>query len=292
METAGRGSRAPCLCERIFSCRRLSPLAVTRGCIRSDGSERFHRTGGQIRAAPAKKNWLAACSGDKTAREQKTSSSRAATAPPFVIVRRKQLKAHFARQIRAKSSQVSSAAAPVSFIFCHSSPHACIRARVAGGKFRGSGWGSRCGVGASIGAAEIAGADGKSIVARPPARPAGRGGGSGAVNDGFGFAAASSANAGQRASCAAAKTSHARSRVNARSASLRGVTTRFAALMAFRSNRRHLGARPGFIQIASSSEHFIPGCWHAAFIFQATPSGVQPTVMAAPPAPSDLLELL
>jgi hypothetical protein len=52
---------------------------------------------------------------------------------------RKQLKVHFARQIRAKSSQILSAAAPVSFIFCHSSPHACIRARDAGGKFRGCG---------------------------------------------------------------------------------------------------------------------------------------------------------
>jgi hypothetical protein len=55
METAGRGSRAPCLRERIFSCRRLSPLPVTRGFIRPDGSERFHRKGGQILAAPAEK---------------------------------------------------------------------------------------------------------------------------------------------------------------------------------------------------------------------------------------------
>jgi hypothetical protein len=66
---------------------------------------------------------------------------RAATVPSFVIVRRKQLKVHFARQIRAKSNQVVSAAAPVSFIFCHSSPHACIRARDAGGKSRGGGGG-------------------------------------------------------------------------------------------------------------------------------------------------------
>jgi hypothetical protein len=180
------------------------------------------------------------------------------------------LKAHFARQIRAKSNQVLSAAAPVSFNFFHSNPHACILARDAGGKLRGGGGGSSRVVGASIGAAEIAGAEGKSIIARSPAGPAGRGGGSGAENDGFAFAAASSANAGRRASCAAGKASHAKAWVNARSAPLRGVTTRFAALMAFRSNRRRLGARPNFIQIASPSEHFIPGCRHAAFIFQPT----------------------
>jgi hypothetical protein len=63
--------------------------------------------------------------------------------PPSVIVRKKLLKAHFARQIRAKSSHVLFAAAPVSFIFCHSSPHTCIRARDAGGKFRGGAGGSR-----------------------------------------------------------------------------------------------------------------------------------------------------
>jgi hypothetical protein len=76
------------------------------------------------------------------AREQKASGPRRHGAPS-VIVRRKQLKAHFARQIRAKSSQVLFAAAPVSFIFCHSSPHMCIRARDAGGKFRGGAGGSR-----------------------------------------------------------------------------------------------------------------------------------------------------
>ncbi len=130
----------------------------------------------------------------------KAQGIRAAAAPTFVSVRRKQLKAHFGRQIRAKSNQVLSAAAPVSFIFCHSSPHACIRARDAGGKVRGCGGGSGCGLGASIGAAEIAGAEGKPIVARPPAGPAGRAGGSGAVNDGFDFSTASRANAGRRAS--------------------------------------------------------------------------------------------
>jgi hypothetical protein len=56
---------------------------------------------------------------------------------------------------------------------------------------------------------------------------------------------------------------------------LRGVTTCFAALMAFRSNRRRLRARPGFIQIASPSEH----------IFHAAPPGVQSNVLAAPPGP-------
>ena len=37
METAGRSSRAPCLRERNFSCRRLSPPAAPRGFIRADG---------------------------------------------------------------------------------------------------------------------------------------------------------------------------------------------------------------------------------------------------------------
>ena len=182
METAGRGSRAPCLRERMAS-------PVVPSCCH----KRFHTVSLQGWPNPRGargEDWLAACKGIGSRRH----------GAPFVIVRRKQLKAHFARQIRAKSCQVLSAVAPVSFIFCHSSPHACIRARDAGGKFRGSGGGSRCGVGASIGAAEIAGAEGKSIVARPPSGPAGRAGGSGTMNDGFGFAAASSANAGRRAS--------------------------------------------------------------------------------------------
>jgi hypothetical protein len=53
METAGRGSRAPCLREMVFLCRRLSPLAVLRGFIRPNGSEWCRGKGGQILAAPA-----------------------------------------------------------------------------------------------------------------------------------------------------------------------------------------------------------------------------------------------
>jgi hypothetical protein len=105
---------------------------------------------------------------------------------------------HFARQFRAKSNQVLSAAAPVSFILCHSSPHACIRGRDAGGRFRGCRGRSGFGLGASIGAAGIAGAEGKSIVGRSPAERAGRAGGSGAVKDWFDFSAASCANVGRR----------------------------------------------------------------------------------------------
>lgn len=89
------------------------------------------------------KDWLAACNRDTTAREQRASDVGAAMALPSGVVRRKPLKAQFARQIRAKSCQVLSAAAPVSFIFRHSSPHACMRARDAGGKSRGCGAGSR-----------------------------------------------------------------------------------------------------------------------------------------------------
>jgi hypothetical protein len=37
METAGRSSRAPCLRERIFSCRRLSPLAAAEVSFGRDG---------------------------------------------------------------------------------------------------------------------------------------------------------------------------------------------------------------------------------------------------------------
>src|ERR1700736_3832910 len=52
--------------------------------------------------------------------------------------------------------------------------------------------------------------------------------------------------------------SHAKAWVNVRSAPLRVVTTRFVALMAFRLNRRRLGARAGFIQIASPSDTLFP----------------------------------
>jgi hypothetical protein len=62
------------------------------------------------------------------------------------------------------------------------------------------------------------------------------------------------------------------------------VTARFSALMATPSNRRRLGARPGFIQIAPHPRHFILGRRHAAFIFKTSPSGVQSKVMASPPA--------
>ncbi|QBR71625.1 hypothetical protein CU048_10435 [Beijerinckiaceae bacterium] len=44
---------------------------------------------------------------------------------------------YLVRQASAKSSQVLSTAVPARFMFCHSRPHACIRARDAGGSFRG-----------------------------------------------------------------------------------------------------------------------------------------------------------
>jgi hypothetical protein len=70
----------------------------------------------------------------------------------------KLMKVHFARQTCAKSNQILSAAAPDSFIFCHASPHSCIRVRDAGGKFRGCDGTSSVGV--SIGATEFAEAGG------------------------------------------------------------------------------------------------------------------------------------
>jgi hypothetical protein len=100
-----------------------------------------YRKDDQILAAPAE-NIGSRHVAETKPRGGKRHRVRAATVPSSVIVRRKQLKVHFARQIRAKSNQVVSAAAPVSFIFCHSSPQACIRARDAGGKFRDSGGGS------------------------------------------------------------------------------------------------------------------------------------------------------
>ena len=72
----------------------------------------------------------------------------------------RQIKVHFVRQTLAKSYQILSAAAPDSFIFCHSSPHSCIRLRDAGGKTCGCDGGSAGGVGAPIGTAGLAGAGG------------------------------------------------------------------------------------------------------------------------------------
>jgi len=70
------------------------------------------------------------------------------------------MRVYFTRQFWAKSYQILSAAAPDSFIFCHSTAHSCIRARDAGGKFRGCGGGSDGGIGAPSGAAEPAGGGG------------------------------------------------------------------------------------------------------------------------------------
>ena len=114
-----------------------------------------------------------------------------------------QMKVHFARQTRAKSNQILSAAAPDSFIFCHSTPHSCIRVRVAGGKCRGCNGRSAGGVGAAIAGAGT------------PAS-AGRTGGSGAVNGGRGLAGSSSANTGEDI-CAAVKKTSPVARITARS---------------------------------------------------------------------------
>jgi hypothetical protein len=72
----------------------------------------------------------------------------------------RQMKVHFVRQTLAKSYQILSAAAPDSFIFCHSSPHSCIRLRDAGGKTCGCDGGCAGGVGTPIGTAGFAGAGG------------------------------------------------------------------------------------------------------------------------------------
>ena len=115
------------------------------------------------------------------------------------------MKNHFARQFWAKSYQILSAAAPDSFIFCHSAAHSCIRARDAGGRFRGCGGGSDGGIGAPSGTAGPAGAGEGCAFAGLP-MPAGRSGGSGAVNGGRGCACVSSAHAGCGVICTAAKT--------------------------------------------------------------------------------------
>jgi hypothetical protein len=66
--------------ERIFSCGRLSPLPVTRGFIRPDGSERFHRKGGQILAAPAEKI------GSRRVGQNRAGAKGIATAPRRALV--------------------------------------------------------------------------------------------------------------------------------------------------------------------------------------------------------------
>ena len=129
---------------RLVRTRGFSRVAGCPSCCRKS----FHLAGWQ--RTVSSQGWLNPRSarekiGSRHVAETKPRGSKRhrvpATAPSSVSVRRKRLKAHFARQIWAKSNQVLSAAAPVSFIFCHSSPHACIRARDAGGKFRGSGGG-------------------------------------------------------------------------------------------------------------------------------------------------------
>jgi hypothetical protein len=70
-----------------------------------------------------------------------------------------QMDVHFVRQTVAKLNQILSAAAPDSFIFCHSSAHSCIRLRDAGGKAFGCG-GVDESVDASLGMAGFAGAGG------------------------------------------------------------------------------------------------------------------------------------
>ena len=191
------------------------------------------------------------------------------------------MEGHFVRQIRAKSNQSLSAAAPVSFIFCHSNPHACIRARGAGGKIRGGdcGGGFGCGSEVSVGAVGIAGARGDSIDSRTSA---GRGGGSGAVNVAIGFFGASCANAGRKARSAAANTSHAKAWINARRVPLRVATPIISAIMVFRSNRQRLCANPSFIQIASLFELSWSRIPDGHVRFPCSPPGGQSNALAAP----------
>jgi hypothetical protein len=113
------------------------------------------------------------------------------------------MRVYFARQIWAKSYQILSAVTPDSFIFCHSIAHSCIRARDARGKVCGCDGGTDGGIGAPVGTAGLARSGGGRTVAGIPT-PAGRSGGSGAVNGGRGWAGMSSAHAGPWVICTAA----------------------------------------------------------------------------------------
>jgi hypothetical protein len=136
----------------------------------------------------------------------------------FGTARRRSLPApgcqdHLARQVCAKSNQVLSAAAPDCFIFCHSTPQACIRAREAGGKVLGCSNCTRSGTSAGVAGGVRAGgfAAPRSLSAGSP----GRCGGRGTETGGFIFDTAPAVQAGQRAGRAAANASQPRARTDA-----------------------------------------------------------------------------
>lgn len=137
---------------------------------------------------------------------------------------------HLVRQAWAKSNQVLSAAAPDCFIFCHSSAHACIRAREAGGRLRGCESSTVDGV--FTGAAAGGSAERSSIVADPSAGPRGRAGGSGTTAGGFAVSAAAIAKVGQRKSAAAISGSSTGTREDVLCAFRQGVKALLALLMA------------------------------------------------------------
>ena len=155
------------------------------------------------------------------------------------------------KQICAKSRHDLSSAWPAIFIFCHSSPHACMRWREAAGKgpvapavqeatfgFGATGGGA-CGF-----AGAAAGGGGAPASAEPASILAGRAGGRGATAGGFGLVAESCAKAPVVGAAAAATQSAAdrqsaaplrpkAPRANAdnrRALSIRSITTRPRAI--------------------------------------------------------------
>ncbi len=110
---------------------------------------------------------------------------------------RAEARVYFERHTSAKSRQVLSLAVPSIFIFCHSSPQACICWRDAAGNGRNALTRFAVGAGGAVGAG--AAGTGAAIDGVPGVMALGRSGGRGIKVDRFAFAASSCAKHGPAA---------------------------------------------------------------------------------------------